>query len=164
MRPEGSSSKLQHRAPSKVPVTPDGDLSHLKKTLDTGVPVLPVSASLEADGQWRMCCAGASPTEVQAQTAQTCALSSSTLVARRRATSQAEKRRRRDFLGTFNKHLMRYLPGVSLGIRRCSAHGRAHGSPSAGQAPHVRSAPTVFVVVVRILSTQKTARVRFSCT
>src|SRR6516165_8756427 len=35
------SSKLQHRAPSKVHAADHGNLSHLRKTLDSGVPVLP---------------------------------------------------------------------------------------------------------------------------
>src|SRR5579864_142648 len=40
------------------------DLSHIRKTLNPGVPVLPLRpASFEAVGQWLVCCAGASPTE-----------------------------------------------------------------------------------------------------
>lgn len=39
-------------------------LSHLRKTLNPGVPVLPVMpASLDTVGQWLVCRAGASPTE-----------------------------------------------------------------------------------------------------
>ena len=37
--------------------------SHLRKTLVPGISVLPRAISLEIDGQWPMCCAGASPTE-----------------------------------------------------------------------------------------------------
>ncbi len=40
------------------------DLSHLRKTLKPGVPVLPLlPASFDTVGQWPVCCAGASPTE-----------------------------------------------------------------------------------------------------
>lgn len=53
------SSKLWHRAPLEISV----DLSHVRKTLDPGIPVLPNEASLDAAGQWLLCCAGASPTE-----------------------------------------------------------------------------------------------------
>ncbi len=39
-------------------------LSHVRKTLKPGVPVLPAKpTSFEADGQWLVCRAGASPTE-----------------------------------------------------------------------------------------------------
>ena len=38
-------------------------LSHLRQTLNPGVPVLPWSASLDALGQWPVCHTGASPTE-----------------------------------------------------------------------------------------------------
>jgi hypothetical protein len=37
--------------------------SHLRKTLVPGISVLPRAISLEIDGQWPVCCAGASPTE-----------------------------------------------------------------------------------------------------
>jgi hypothetical protein len=53
------SSKLWHRAPLEIGF----DLSHVRKTLEPGIPVLPNEASLDAAGQWLLCCAGASPTE-----------------------------------------------------------------------------------------------------
>src|SRR6516162_2430308 len=54
------SSKLWHRAPLEA----RGSLSHIRKTLKPGVSVLPLlPASFDAVGQWRLCCAGASPTE-----------------------------------------------------------------------------------------------------
>jgi hypothetical protein len=53
------SSKLWHRAPLEIGF----DLSHVRETLESGVPVLPKEASLDAAGQWLLCCAGASPTE-----------------------------------------------------------------------------------------------------
>src|SRR6516225_1326101 len=48
------SSKLQHRAPSKVHPAYHGNLSHLRKTLDSGVPVLP-RTSLSRDC-WAVAC------------------------------------------------------------------------------------------------------------
>ena len=60
-RRERTSPLVQASAPRPVK---EGDLlSHLRKTLDPGVPVLPLPTSLEVGGQWPVCCAGASPTE-----------------------------------------------------------------------------------------------------
>ena len=53
------SSKLQHRAPFKIPP----NLSHVRKTLESGISVPPSATSLDVVGQWLLCCAGASPTE-----------------------------------------------------------------------------------------------------
>src|SRR5580693_79459 len=53
------SSKLQHRAPLEI----RSNLSHVRKTLESGIPVLPSATSLDVVGQWLLCCAGASPTE-----------------------------------------------------------------------------------------------------
>jgi hypothetical protein len=39
------------------------NLSHVRKTLESGIPVLPCATSLDVVGQWLLCCAGASPTE-----------------------------------------------------------------------------------------------------
>jgi hypothetical protein len=52
-------SKLQHRAPLEIPA----NLSHVRKTLESGIPVPPSATSLDDVGQWPLCCAGASPTE-----------------------------------------------------------------------------------------------------
>ena len=41
----------------------NGDLSHLRKTLNPGIPGLPCRTSFDAEGQWLMCRADASPTE-----------------------------------------------------------------------------------------------------
>ena len=38
-------------------------LSHLRQTLNPEMPALPLSASLDASGQWPVCNAGASPTK-----------------------------------------------------------------------------------------------------
>ncbi len=53
------SSKLQHRAPSEIRL----NLSHVRKTLESGIPVPPSATSLDVVGQWLLCCAGDSPTE-----------------------------------------------------------------------------------------------------
>jgi len=39
------------------------DLSHIRETLNPGVPGIPCVASLDASGQWLVCRADASPTE-----------------------------------------------------------------------------------------------------
>lgn len=39
------------------------DLSHIRKTLNPGVPGLPCRTSFDAEGQWPVCRADASPTE-----------------------------------------------------------------------------------------------------
>jgi hypothetical protein len=49
------SSKLQHRAPQEIP----SNLSHVRKTLGSGVSVLPIATSLDDAGQWLLCYAGA---------------------------------------------------------------------------------------------------------
>ena len=59
------SSKLQHRAPSKAPIGLAGALATLGKPLIREFLFNPRPASLEAGGQWPVCCAGASPTEVR---------------------------------------------------------------------------------------------------
>ena len=56
---DSHSSKLQHRAPLEI----RSNLSHIRKTLESGIPVLPSATSLDVVGQWLLCCAGASPTE-----------------------------------------------------------------------------------------------------
>lgn len=53
------SSKLQHRAPLEI----RSNLSHVRKTLESGIPVPPSATSLDVVEQWLLCCAGASPTE-----------------------------------------------------------------------------------------------------
>jgi hypothetical protein len=53
------SSKLQHRAPLEI----RSNLSHVRKTLESGIPVPPSAPSLDVVGQWLLCCAGASPSE-----------------------------------------------------------------------------------------------------
>jgi hypothetical protein len=57
------SSKLQHRAPLKVPSI--GALATLEKPLIREFLFYPEPVSLEPGGQWPVCCAGASPTEVR---------------------------------------------------------------------------------------------------
>jgi hypothetical protein len=57
------SFKLWHRAPSESD-RPPISLSHVRQTLESGVPAPPRSASLDAAGQWLVCGAGTSPTEI----------------------------------------------------------------------------------------------------
>jgi hypothetical protein len=57
------SYKLWHRAPSESDRSPIG-LSHVGQTLESGVPAPPRSTSLDAAGQWLVCGAGTSPTEI----------------------------------------------------------------------------------------------------
>lgn len=59
------SCDLPHvQASAPRPVRSPIGFSHIRKTLNPGVPVLPFfPASLDAVGQWPVCCAGASPTE-----------------------------------------------------------------------------------------------------
>ena len=48
------------------------DLSHVRKTLNPGVPGLPCRTSFDAEGQWPVCRADASPAEdPQAETMST---------------------------------------------------------------------------------------------
>ena len=50
--------------PVRVPLECRPSLSHVGQTLESGVPALPRATSLDAAGQWPVCGAGTSPTEI----------------------------------------------------------------------------------------------------
>ena len=84
------SYKLWHRAPSESGRSPTG-LSHVRQTLESGVPAPPRSTSLDAAGQWLVCGAGTSPTEIPRIDPTTSRTAGSLLEAGRRAVYPARR-------------------------------------------------------------------------